>query len=93
MAAVMRRGPKPPAVKLCREGAALSVELGDALDVALVVALVVEPSLELPLSPKMLLLTMLLSESSVVKEAATLVPLTQADGVSAVPLTKLRAEH
>jgi hypothetical protein len=93
MAAVVRRVPKPSVVKLRKQGAAFLVELGDALDVALVVGLVVEVSLEPLSSPTRLLLTKLLNVSSVVKVAAILVPLTQADGVSAVPLTKSRAEH
>jgi hypothetical protein len=41
----------------------------------------------LPLST-VLLLTMLLRDSSVVNDAVTLVPFTQAVGVSAVPSTK-----
>lgn len=93
MAPAVTRDPKPPAVKACREGAALGVVLGDEDSLALGVGLEVE-LLSLPLSsPTVLLLTRLLSLSSLVYDAVMLEPLTQAEGVSVVPSTKLTAEH
>jgi hypothetical protein len=88
MALVARKGPSPPIGGACIEGAALGVLVGDGLlDGVLDGVLELLPSSLLSPST-VLLLTMLVRAASSVKVAVMLEPLTQAEGVSAVPSTK-----